>query len=209
MSGITPAFDQRKRIAFLWLLFPLLATAILFSQTIWAEETTVREIAEQTGGLLLVVCLVGRCWCSLYIGDKKNAELVTEGPYRHTRNPLYFFSALGMAGLGMMLGSLMLSAVLFFLTYFLFRYVARREAEFLGARFGSAFREYSTAVPEFFPSLRPAELSHRQPDSITFSQTALRRTFIDSVCFLLVLPGTQLVEYVHANELLKPVVYVY
>lgn len=51
-------------------------------------------------GLLLVgVATVGRLWCSLYISGHENSELITTGPYSLSRNPLYFFSLPGFAGI--------------------------------------------------------------------------------------------------------------
>ncbi|MEZ5809981.1 MAG: isoprenylcysteine carboxylmethyltransferase family protein [Rhizobiaceae bacterium] len=202
-------FDQRKRMAFLWLVLPPLLFAIMFSQTAWQEGMFVYELSEQAGAILVFACVAGRCWSSLYIGARKNQELVTDGPYRHTRNPLYFFSALGMAGLGLMLGSLILAAALFTVTWLVFRFVARREAAFLAGAFGEKYRKYRDAVPEFLPSLRPAIPATNRPEGVAFSPAALRRTFIDASFFLLILPFSELLEFLHEEGLLATLVYLY
>jgi len=44
------------------------------------------------GTLLAGVAVTGRAWSLMYISGKKNASLVTVGPYSLCRNPLYFFS---------------------------------------------------------------------------------------------------------------------
>ena len=50
-------------------------------------------------------------WSSLYIAGRKGRELVTVGPYSTCRNPLYFFSIVGAAGMGAQSGSLTLGLI--------------------------------------------------------------------------------------------------
>jgi protein-S-isoprenylcysteine O-methyltransferase Ste14 len=52
---------------------------------------TIHEMIEWFGIVLIVICILGRTWASLYIGGRKIDELVTVGPYSTMRNPLYFF----------------------------------------------------------------------------------------------------------------------
>ncbi len=40
----------------------------------------VHEAMRWIGALLIFVCIIGRTWCSLYIGGRKTHELVTTGP---------------------------------------------------------------------------------------------------------------------------------
>ena len=84
-----------------------------------------------SGLALVVLCITGRLWCILYVGNKKNLELVTRGPYSMTRNPLYFFSTLGAAGIGLMFGSLTVAATLLLLSFWTFSITAEKEASFL------------------------------------------------------------------------------
>jgi len=101
-------------------------------------------------GLPLV--LVGeaiRTWSSGHI--RKNKELATDGPYAHTRNPLY----LGSFGIG--LGFVVMGNSLWVLAIFLFAFglvywgVIRSEEGYLAGAFGSRFEEYVRIVPRFFP----------------------------------------------------------
>ena len=38
------------------------------------------EGMESFGLALILICIVGRSWCSLYIGGRKKAEIVDRGP---------------------------------------------------------------------------------------------------------------------------------
>lgn len=58
-----------------------------------------RAVIERTGGLLILLCIAGRTWCSLYIGGHKERQLIVSGPYSITRNPLHAFSILGTVGI--------------------------------------------------------------------------------------------------------------
>src|ERR1041384_3442899 len=81
------------------------------------------EMIEWVGIVLIVVCILGRTWCTLYIGGRKIDQFVTEGPYSVSRNPLYFFSILGAAGAGAQLGSVTAGVVFGALAWIVFRVV--------------------------------------------------------------------------------------
>jgi protein-S-isoprenylcysteine O-methyltransferase Ste14 len=90
-----------------------------------------------------------RTWSSGYI--RKNKELAVDGPYAHTRNPLY----LGSFGIG--LGFVVMGNSLWVLSIFLFAFglvywgVIRSEEGYLAQVFGSRFEQYVRTVPRFFP----------------------------------------------------------
>jgi len=91
----------------------------------------------------------------------KTEELVTSGPYRHTRNPLYLGRLLIFAGLCVMAplpyGAswlvLALGTAVFF-GYYL-RRKERVEPARLRERHGEAFERYYRAVPALIPRLHP------------------------------------------------------
>ena len=108
------------------------------------------------GVIALVVAIVGRAWCSLYIGGRKKSEIVDRGPYSVSRNPLYVGSVV------MALGFLMIArhpvavaAGLLYLAVF-YPVIIREEAKFLRGRFQDAYHDWALEVPIFFPRLRPA-----------------------------------------------------
>ncbi|MDX8491126.1 isoprenylcysteine carboxylmethyltransferase family protein [Mesorhizobium sp. VK22B] len=209
MSATTAVFQQSKRMRFLWLAVPLLLTPILLAQSAWPPETRPRQGMEFMGFAFVVICVAGRCWASLYIGGRKNRELITTGPYKYTRNPLYFFSSLGLAGIGLTFGSLAIAAFYFLFGYLVFAYVSARESIALDGLFGDAYREYCHEVPAFFPRLRRSarDVAHQSP--MTFNPVALKRTAIDSSCFLLAIPGSELIESLQSARLLKPMLHLF
>lgn len=72
--------------------------------------------------------------------------LVTYGPYRVTRNPMYVGMAFLYIGLALALGAIWSLAVLPMVLVIVDRLVIAREERFLEAKFGEAYREYKRRV---------------------------------------------------------------
>lgn len=111
----------------------------------------VRIILEALGTLAIFVAIAGRGWSLFYIGGRKNSELVDFGPYSICRNPLYFFSLVGIAGIGAQTGSLVCMAVFVAAAYLAFDMAMRGEEAYLGSRYGGAFNDYRRSVPRLLP----------------------------------------------------------
>ncbi len=72
--------------------------------------------------------------------------LVTEGPFRHTRNPAYVGLTLTYAGLSMLAGSLWSLLLLPGVLLAVDRGVIQREERYLEKQFGSDYRQYQLRV---------------------------------------------------------------
>ena len=100
---------------------------------------------------MAIVCLgeIGRTWASGYID--KNAELATAGPYRFTRNPLYFFN--GMIFIGFCIMAANPYAGLFGVIAFtiIYRPTLHNEARHIEEIFEDDFRRWASVVPMFWP----------------------------------------------------------
>ena len=107
--------NQRARIHLLQAGCVVLAAAFMLTQPVFVGRA--HELIEMTGIGLVIICIAGRMWSCLYIGSRKNRELVTTGPYSITRNPLYLFSTIGAAGIGLMFGSIAATLGLGLLAY--------------------------------------------------------------------------------------------
>ncbi|WP_165225540.1 methyltransferase family protein [Affinirhizobium pseudoryzae] len=99
----------------------------------------------------IFIAIAGRGWVLLYIGGRKNSELVTSGPYSITRNPLYVFSLTGITGVGLLTGSLISMTAFVLCAYLAFEMAIRGEEAYLSSRYGHRFQAYKQAVPRFWP----------------------------------------------------------
>lgn len=187
-------FDQKKRLRALQIAAVPLALAVLLSGP-RLTDATVHEFIELSGLALIFACLLGRLWSILYVGTRKNCELVTAGPYSMTRNPLYLFSTIGALGVGLAFGSLILGVALFVASYAVFRFTALKEADYLRSAFGASYDAYARVTPMFWPN----PLLYRPGTRTEFSPAALKRTFLDGLYFLALFPVLELVEYLHES----------
>ena len=112
-----------------------------------------RPLTLGVGGAIALLGLGLRAWAAGHI--RKNAELAVNGPYAHTRNPLYLGSFI--LGIGFTVASAQPLLGLLFAALFLGIYlpVMRVEAETLAGLFGEDYKHYSSAVPLFIPRLSP------------------------------------------------------
>jgi protein-S-isoprenylcysteine O-methyltransferase Ste14 len=110
-------------------------------------------------GSLLIVAAVGTferaARASGAIGDAPG-ELVTRGPYRLMRNPIYVGVAFLLFGVAFFRQSpsFLVSALVF--GALIDVYVRRVEEPRLEARFGDSYAAYKRVVPRWLPKLRPS-----------------------------------------------------
>jgi protein-S-isoprenylcysteine O-methyltransferase Ste14 len=159
--------------------------------SIYPSGETLHEMIEWLGIVLIVVCILGRTWSSLYIGGRKIEEFVQTGPYSVMRNPLYFFSFLGAAGVGMQVGSVTLGLFCAVIAWMVFYVVVQQEEQVLAARYGDPYRDYLARVPRFLPNPR---LWHDEP-TLTIRPPRVVMTFADALVFLLAVPLAELFEH--------------
>jgi protein-S-isoprenylcysteine O-methyltransferase Ste14 len=77
---------------------------------------------------------------------KPTTAIVTTGPYRLTRNPIYLAFSLLQLGLALLVGSWWLLATLVLAFALMHWIVVPREERYLEARFGNEYRRYKTSV---------------------------------------------------------------
>ncbi len=139
-------------------------------------------------GLALAAAgLISRIWASGHI--EKGTRLATQGPYRWTRNPLYFGSFL--MGLGFTLAAANPGLLGLFLFLFLMIYipVMRREEVELGQSFGTQFESYRQRVPLFVPypkTSAPAEESASPDGNFQWQRVILNREYNTVIGFLII-----------------------
>lgn len=189
-----------SRIAAVALLAPL-----LFVAHAWPERSGIDLVLADAGLVLLLVGCVGRIWCAAYIAGRKDAELVTEGPFSICRNPLYLFSLCAFLGVGLSFESLVATAAfgaLFLLTHLP---AIRREERSLAARFGDPYRSYLARVPRLMPNLGLYTPSR----ALTISVPAFTRTLVEAALIPLAYLGAQGIEAAQQAGLLPVLAHVY
>lgn len=167
------------------------------------DGTLLAAVLFLTGLVLVAIATVGRLWCSLYLSGYKNSELITDGPYSVCRNPLYFFSFLGFAGVGFATETFTFAGVMVVLFAIFYPVVIGREERFLRAKFGQAFADYCARTPRFFPRLGAL----REPETYVANPRLFRRTMGDVLWFVWLVGVIELVEALHNTRLLEPLIH--
>lgn len=184
---------QAVRKAVLLVAILLGAAFVVVGDSRWASGTLAHESIEWFGLILIVVCILGRTLCTLYIGGRKIESLVQIGPYSVSRNPLYFFSILGAIGAGAQLGSLVLAFATGFVVWLIFLIVIFKEEQVLTDRFGAAYADYLAQVPRLFPRMT----LWKDVEKIEVNPRLVRMTALDASVFLLSVPLAEGFEYLH------------
>jgi len=78
--------------------------------------------------------------------DLPVTALVTSGPYRYSRNPLYMACTIIYLGITLSVGSLWLLVILMPTLALMHWKIVRREEEYLESRFGDDYRAYKARV---------------------------------------------------------------
>ena len=154
-------------------------------------DTLLHEALEAIGLALIAICIIGRAWCSLYIGGRKEAEIVDRGPYSITRNPLYVFSFMGAFGMGALTGSATIAMMFLLIAVAVFAATVRREEAWLSSTFGEVFAAYVARTPRFWPNLS----LWRDGDSLEIRPAFFLRTLRDGAVMVLAYPLFESVEY--------------
>jgi len=175
------------RIIYRWrvrvsLLFVILAV-VLAKPEIWSILVGI--------GLTLIGLII-RTWACGHL--EKEKRLTTSGPYRYTRNPLYFGNLL--IGLGVVTGAQswwVLSGAFVFFGIF-YTVIILSEKQKMEELFPVEYAEYKRLVPLFFPSF----FSTLPKKKIRFSKTLYGnnreyRAIIGSAIFWLILIAKLLV----------------
>jgi protein-S-isoprenylcysteine O-methyltransferase Ste14 len=113
------------------------------------------------GSIIMVVSFVLISWvcransyASKVVYKQEGQQLITTGPYRLVRHPMYSFFTLFFAGLPLMLGSPVWGMIPSLLVVLTLMWRTNHEEEFLVKQFGGQYRKYRQDVPwRMFPGL--------------------------------------------------------
>lgn len=189
LTGWSALHAVRKRTVLVGLF--VLGSIVCFGASKAQSGRALHETIESIGLVLILVCIFGRTWCAIYVGGKKDGELVTIGPYSVCRNPLYVFSVLGAAGVGAQVGSVLVALFCAVFIWFVHYLAVIEEEAALAKKFGAQYEKYRARVPRF---LANPYLWHG-PDVIEVRVSNVVRTFLDASIFLLAVPWAETFEY--------------
>lgn len=199
-------FAPRVRTHLTRLLALALLLALIVSAEGWCDVAPMVECLLSLAGWILVGAgMSGRIWCGSYISGRKNNDLVVEGPYSISRNPLYFFSFI--AGLGvMMVSETLLLPLLFSLLFWGYypRVIAREEAN-LRRLHGAAFDAYCERVPRFWPKFS----LYSEPCNYSVSAARFRRNLADVALFVMAGGLVEFIEGMHTSGYLPTLMHIY
>lgn len=184
---------KARRRHTIWFAF-VAAAMLLFTDSAWPVESLLHENLEWVGYAAVIVCVLGRIACAAYIGGRKNDEIVADGPYSIVRNPLYLFSLIGVAGIGLGTGTITVPLALIATFALYYPHVVAREEAFLSERYGDAYRAYVRRVPRWLPDFS----RWRSPAEIAVQPRFLLATMRDSALFFVALPLLEALDWLHA-----------
>lgn len=153
----------------------------IFTRSRWEEaESGVATLLFFVGLTLAASGALGRLWCSAYIAGNKSTQLITEGPYSLSRNPLYFFSLIGGIGIGLSTETVTFAVAIAAAFLLYYPPVIRREQAKLETLYGETYRDYQRAVPAFWPRWTGL----REPEQQTINPRIFRRHAAAAIWFV-------------------------
>ncbi len=192
------SFDLQRvqKIRKLAIGLSLLAAVVLalFTTGLWGDGAF-HEALEAFGLGAIVVAIVGRAWCSLYIGGRKKAEIVATGPYSISRNPLYVFSYAAAFGVGAQTGSVTMAVIFVLIAVVVFQFTIAKEEAWLTDAFGQPYRDYMARTPRCGPDFS----KWRDEGELVVRPQFFLTTIRDGLVFLVAVPIFEGVEMAQAS----------
>ncbi len=173
-------------------IIALVSIVIIFlTKQMYAPETAEHLVIDYLGYFLISFCALGRVYTTAFLGGHKNAELITYGPFSVVRNPLYFFSLLGVTGIAMvtMHTLVWLFAPVAFI--FLYHFLIGREEKFLSGKFGQVYEDYKKRVPRLLPN--PA--LYVAPETVPMVPKYLKNALFDAIWWFVPFPVLEILEH--------------
>jgi protein-S-isoprenylcysteine O-methyltransferase Ste14 len=145
---------DRNRTLWLWL-------ASRLGSTHWLSFTAATVIVLIAGILCAVVAASLRTWAAAYMNVSvvhdqamHGEQVVSAGPYRYLRNPLYLGTFIHTLALALLMPPSGAVFVILCIGLFELRLIAIEE-KFLTAKLGEPYLAYCAKVPRLFPSFTP------------------------------------------------------
>ena len=172
-----PRAHPKRFIAHRRIVVALVALAVpaflIFGKPVDGAWRTIGLPMQILGGLCLVAGLWVRFYATCWISGYKNRTLLTDGPYKHVRHPLYVGNTLASRGVGLISASPWVLAVSALVMGPVFYGTALYEERKLTEWFGDAYVEFMNRTPRFCPR----SWSFRFPDYAPMPFGIIREAF--------------------------------
>jgi protein-S-isoprenylcysteine O-methyltransferase Ste14 len=146
-------------VVMIWILQPLVAGTVSTWPGLRLNPALLQPALAATGILIILAGYAGTLWCYAAMGDKwrigidrnEKNSLIRSGPYRSVRHPIYLFQMVMLAGVALLLPSVL--SLFALLLHLLCVWVkARDEEAYLLSVHGGEYRDYLSRTGRLFPS---------------------------------------------------------
>jgi protein-S-isoprenylcysteine O-methyltransferase Ste14 len=115
------------------------------------------ELGHVAGALMVSLGVANDIWCALTLRRRKTtilphraaSALVTSGPFRYSRNPIYLSELALTLGLGLLVLSIWTIALVPLLFFALSKLAIEPEERHLQRKFGAEFQQYAARTPRW------------------------------------------------------------
>ncbi|HVM50131.1 MAG TPA: isoprenylcysteine carboxylmethyltransferase family protein [Candidatus Acidoferrum sp.] len=160
-----------------WLALPFLSMVKPALPGVAVLANLAQPVGLAVGTLLMVAGYLGTLWCYAAMGNAwrmginraETPDLVTRGPYRLVRHPIYFFQVLMVAAIALLLPSL-LACVVLVVHLVCVRVKAADEESHLRALLGKTYESYCAQTGAWLPRLR----RHAPPEALPSPEHSLK-----------------------------------
>lgn len=156
------------------------------------------QVLSLAGLAVIIAAALGRIWTSSYLAGYKDARLIRYGPFSVTRNPLYLFTLLAAAGIGIAAASLVILLLATGIVAITHSVAVKKEEARLAELFGKEYEDYRNSVPRFWPQLNLYE----SPKIIFVNMKIYGKAFIDATGWLAVYLGLRAIDLLHVQGVL-------
>ncbi|QGM44588.1 methyltransferase family protein [Methylocystis heyeri] len=140
---------------------PLLFIAVIIAgrllQQFFPAPLIPPELGHVAGALLVSLGVANDIWCAMTLRRRRTtilphrsaSALVTSGPFRYSRNPIYVSELALTLGLGLLLRSLWMVLLTPLLSLALTKLAIEPEERHLERKFGAEFQQYAARTPRW------------------------------------------------------------
>ena len=123
----------------------------------WFRLSMVGVAALGLGFISWALWCLGKNWAPSLSGVRKDAFLVSTGPYAIIRHPIYLGAFVFLAALSLVAANLLILLPAIALLALLYTQIGGEEATLI-EKFGDEYREYMKRTPRFIPTFRHEEI---------------------------------------------------